>query len=711
MKTQKKIALLFLILFLLSTDLAFSWLYKTRKIECPVCHYINDCCNSRCSVDLSYYRQYWHSPFLHEMSDQCYIYHCQNCRFSILEVDFYPPEPPRPAEDIQYMKHVVDSFDFSHLKEKYKDDDLPRLYVNEIMLKLYSKGIQPTEWREELLGFDDMTFVKFNFIIGYEYQKLQCYDEAREAFQQALFELNRSRDKMRKPQPLDYEYYLYLGSINYFLGHPIEAIRDYERGMKMVDRSTKTFMDNNSSELYFLNCFYHNSTEVLGPFWENPIQFIFEIRNIAFMRAFHIPFDSTLLAILVWFLLAGCWVAASILEKRLNKWPRKILFWLFTLPISLIVAGMATYRLDVQHSLRSMLLVTGIWMILYLAWKRVLQRKFADYGSTHILLSKKYSRLFAGSLFAPWFLFFYASDDFMYELFRLFMFNNNDWHSHLEWMGFTLISLLLWLFLAIGVFLIHSVLSFFFKQEKPGRRYFILSIVFTTSLFLIPVKLMIISRSSHRIDFTFLLLGTSWYVLFLLLETYVAKPLASRFKAFNRLRYAYESSHWKFIRLLFLIYPAAFHIYPNKDYFLKHMLYLLFWPAILGLIFLFHYLMAKTFKDSRNKIGYSISLTLFSTVAIYASMELADVSEYLWINTPGFYLLGGILSFTFIRQYKAYAKRLQDQGKSLPSLYAYLSYNHLWYIIEGSFIVLPLLYAIIWSNRAGYALVELQNGH
>lgn len=716
MKVTCKPILIFLFFIFLIPPLLHPWSYSTRKIECPLCHHVNKCCHSSCLVLLTYYRQYWHFPFVYEISDQSFIYHCQNCRFTIFEEDLFSvflekssegDQPPQP-EDLQYAKEVLGTFDFSHLHEKYKDKDLPRYYQNEILRNLYSKGFKNFEWRLEQMGLPEMINVSFNFIIGYEYQQAQCYDEAKAAFQQALFELNRVRDNILVHQPPTYEYYLYLGSLNYFLDRPIEAIRDYEWGMKLVDRTTCFSFDNQHTQLYLHNCFYHNSKDVLGPFWENPFRYSYHIRNIVFMRVFHIPFDSTLLAILVWFILAGLWFSVSKIEKKISQKNSAHLFYFFTVPVTLAITGFASYFLDFQYSLRSLLLITGLWSIFFLSTKKILQKKLSLSEVTAILLSRKYMFLYAGCLLVPWLLFFYVIDDFGIEIFRLILSNAVDFYNSTNWVMTYLKCLLVFLLATLGTYIIHVLLSLFSKQDKPGRWFSPTSLSFTAFLFFSLSWFMLKSRGHYNSDFLFLTFGTSWYLLFLLLEKYVAKPLASRFKAFNRLRYAFERSHWKYIRLLFLIYPAAFHIYPKDMFFHRYIPYTFFWPLFGGFIFLLHYLMAKTFKDSRNKLDYSILLTLLSTVSLYAAMELADFSEYLWADTPGFYLLGGILFLTFSRQYKAYAQRLQDNGKRIPTLYAYLSYNRLWYIIEGSFIVLPVLYMIIWSNRAGYAYYELQ---
>jgi hypothetical protein len=688
-------------------------------MECPLCYHVNECCRAGRSILLSHYRQFWHYPFVYEISDYWLSYHCQNCRFTIERRDFLyvfmehnlPEAPPPLPEDIQYAKDVLGTFNFSHLHEKYKDKDLPRYHQKEIMRTLYSKGFKNTEWRMEQMGLPDTFFVKLNFIIGYEYLQVQCYDEAKAAFRQALFELNRSRDKMRKPQPPDFEYYLYLGSLNYFLGRPNEAILDYERGMKLVDRSTRLSAADIHTQLYLHNCFYQNSVEVLGTFWDHPIRFLFQIRNIFFMRAFHIPFDSTLLAILALFILAGLWIITSKFEKSLAKKQSScLLFYLFTVPATLTLTGLVSYHLDFQYSLRSLLFITGLWSIFFLSVKKVLKKKSKLSKASEILLSPKYKILYAATLLLPWVLFIFVIDDFWLELYRLFLGNAVDYSRQIEWVITVVESLSLCLLIAVGTFTIHTLLPPHTKNGKPWKWYIPASYFFTALLFLIPFWFMLKSRGHVNSDFLFLTFGTSWYILFLLLEKYAAKPIASKFKRFYRLRYAYESSHWKFIRLLFLIYPAAFHIYPKKEYFLQHMLYLLFWPAVSGFIFLLHYLIAQTFKDSRNKLDYSILLTLLSTTSIWAAMELADVSEYFWIGTPGFYLAGGILWLTFTFQYKAYAQTQQNQGKSLPIYFTYLKYNRLQYIIEGSYIILPFIYTIIWCIKYSIAYAEFWYG-
>jgi tetratricopeptide (TPR) repeat protein len=599
------------------------------------------------------------------------------------------------------------SYDLSEFGDKYKNKDLPRYAQNEIMRALYSKGFKSKYWQEDFPHVADLFFVKLDFIIGYEYLKEQRYDKARDAFEMALFEINRYKENLNRPR-LNYEYYLYLGSIQYFLGFPDEAIKAYERGLGVILRMDPIKSGLDKLELYQLNCFYENCQEVMGPFVEKPISFLLGVRNIVFTRAFNITFDGFLFAILFWFVLSVFWIYSAKLEAYLTRSSLIYFTKLGKFLISLAAVALIADKFAIHQSLRTLLLICGLWFLSYFIAQKI-SRSRPQIRKTHHLLIWRHSKITClASIALPWIMFLFYADRYLYELGRLFWIKGTYWRENEESIEFVFNSLLFWLLLAVGIYTIHFLLSFFVRKDRPGFIYSLAAVVLSAPLFYMLIPYLLAERHSWHTDgFFHLAIGLTWYLAFLGLEYFIARPLANQLTEFKRLKIVHSNKLWHLVRLSFLIYPAVLHADPSSsDFFFNHT-YLLFWPAITGLVYILHLSMAKIFKDSRGKLDYSLLVSLLSMTLMVIAMVVANMYNEPYEDIPSFYIIGGIIWFCLILQYKPKRPHPLRPAGEPPKFFKYLYYNRLWGLIEWSFILLPILYGIIYSTWAGHKLASM----
>jgi hypothetical protein len=612
------------------------------------------------------------------------------------------------TEDFDHTDNVVAKFDFSYYGNKYDGKDLPRYHQYEIMKELYSQKFINENWQLESPIIDNIAPVRLNFIIGYEYHQAGFYDKAVEAFAESFKHLTRiMKDPTLEPQKRC-ELLLFSGSIKYFLGEPYsEVINDYEHGMRMADAYKYWSRER---ELLIINSFYHNSIAVLGPFTEHPFRFAIGMRNIAYMRAFYIPFDASLLSILLFIGMISLWLAGEIVPVKQWNIRRGFLFFFFVSPITIGIANYVFYRFKVHGSLRSLLFIEGLWIFLFYLFHKVIRNKFAEREIPQAMLSFKHKLLFILTLTIPWILFFSFSKDFEKELRRLFWPWQEFYDGGYKWITSSLGTMKYFFILAIGIYILHVLASFASKNKKPGISSSILSAGASAFLFYTIARGMQVSTPDDQAPLFVLFVGTLWFVLFLVIEYFIIRPVAEKFPRLWRLKFSYTSIHWILIRLAFFAYPGGFvviHLRYNLFMLLTSLIVSTYWLIVSGLIFILHYFMAKIFTESRDKIKYSILVTTISITASYLSMSLADVSKPYASPVPGLLILSGIFWLSLILQIEYHVRRAAEKGKKTPKLFQYLYYNRLWGAIEFSYIFLPILYAIIRANQTGYELVRL----
>lgn len=693
---------------------------KVNYVSCPVCQHVNACCK-RNNWDLDWdYNQYVHRPFMLVNYDLWTVYHCRVCRFTCFERDLseiygktymYGSVETPCTEDFDHTDNVVAKFDFSLYGDTYDGKDLPRYHQYEIMKKLYSKSFVNEMWQLENPIIDDIAPVKLNFIIGYEYHQAGFYDKAVEAFAESFNHLTRIMKDPKLNPRIQCGLLLFSGSIKHFLGEPYsEVIEDYEQGMRMSDVFK---YHSRGRELLIINSFYHNSIKVLGPFTEHPFRFIFGMRNIAWMRAFYIPFDASLLSSLLFIGVISLWFAGEIVP--VNRWNirRRFTFFCIVSPMTIGITNYVFYRLKVHGSLRSLLFIEGLWILLFYLFHKIIKIKFEDRKIPHTLLSTKYKLLLFLTLSIPWILFFSFSKNFEKELIRLFWPWRDFYDGGYEWIMASIGSMKYFLILALGVYIIPILLSFFSKKKKPGFLISILSAGISASLFYFLAQSMRVSTPGDRAPLFALFMGTLWFIFFLSIEYRIVRPLAEAFPRLWRLKFSYSSLHWILVRFAFLAYPGGFvviHLRYNLFMLLTFLIVSTFWLIVSGLIFILHYFMAKIFKESVGKLKYSILVTALSISASYLSMSLADISKPYASPIPGLFILSGAIWLSLILQFKYHVRRAAESGKKTPNFLQYLHYNRLWGLIEFSYFFLPILYAIIRANKTGYELVRLTFG-
>lgn len=612
----------------------------------------------------------------------------------VFRVGAINPEDRQDPEDIQYTRDVMASFDFSRYHDRYQNKDLPRYLQYEIIRKLYTREFNKEGLDREITGIDCVFFAKINFIIGYGYYHANQHEKAIEAFQRGLANLDRFLGTNQ-----NYQYYLLRGSISYFLGDPIKAIRNYEKGIQLVEKSDwfpDMFDEVNQLDAFFLNC-----KEVLGPFVEKPFSYLFYIRNIAFVRAFNITFDGYLLGILLFIGLLAGWAYLSKYERRKNSRSPSLIYIFLTFPISLELVIWFFYKFRVHQSLRSVLLVMGTWMLIYRIAGSVIQKHHSGNNNLPAIFSSWFKILYRILLFIPWIMFAIATKLTHFELYRFFWGRMSNGVMYAENLGLIIASLLFWFPVVIGIYGVHAFFSRLTPKERDGIVYSILTVFCSLILFLIPVWFMLKARGDADRNLFYLVTSVIWYALFIWFEYRVARPFSVRYSFFRRWTYAYKSRHWLFIKTLFFFYPFFFLMFPQKEYFVRNLAFMLFWPVVAVFLYLLHYLMARLFPESKQKMDYSILITIWSLVVMYVAMPFADVSEYYFEDFPVLYIAGGVLWFTLWFQYKKRLERTGESGK-VPVFLEYFNNYRLFWVLELALIWLPLIYAIIWSNSIGY---------
>lgn len=690
------------------------------QVSCPVCRYENECCHIYYGAIDNRYNQYSHVPFMNEQSDVWSIYHCRACRFTCLEKDLgeiygkkycWDYGPPC-AEDIEYTRKVMESFDFSYYGDKYDGKDLPRYNQYEIMKKLYSKKFVKRYWEIGGIFGDEVSHIKMGFIIGLEYHRAGLLDKATEAFVDTYKELKNLMNRTNLRDKDKCILYLYSGSIKYFLDQPLgEVIADYEKGMTLTD-DFRSYISH--WELIMKNSFYHNSIFALGPFFDNPFRFVFKMRNIAFMRAFYISFDIFLLSILMFFVMMGMWFAVEKISLNRSYGQTRFLFIFITLPLTIGTTSFFFYKCHIHASFRSLLFIGGVWSLLFYFSKKIIHGKRIRNQSIKAILRPRYKGLFIATLLIPWALLFYTSPSIREEMVSLFWATRIFYDGGYEWAKAAFDSMIFFLWLSFGVYSIHFLFSFLPKKESPGLLYQTFSSAVSIYLFW---HMTVIVRLQDFIkeDYLFaLFIGTLWFVLFVLLEYQIVRPLTSRFPYLWRLGFHLDCAHWKMIKLAFFAYPVAFVISRARfdGEFLKLLLiYSAFWPIVFLLLFTLHFLMSKIFKESRSKLDYSILTTILSFIAIYLSLSFCDLPpSYPYTNDVlPFYIILGILWLSLYLQIKYRILNRPTESKPLPKFFQILLYNRLWSFVEFSIIWLPILYGIIWCNRAGYQYLSQFN--
>ena len=606
---------------------------------------------------------------------------------------------PPCQEDLQHAQEVMARFDFSRFGDKFENKELPRYLQYEIMRDIYRKSFINEDWQEEYVRVDSMFFIRLNFIIGYEYYHAGNLDKAKSYFEEALFQLNRHHENPSSYESLQI-HHLFLGSIQYFLGNTDEAVREYERGIKHVGIIDDVDMRN--YEVYQLNCFYENTAKICGSFFEQPFLFLTRVRNIFFMRAFNITFDAFLIALLFWLVLSCFWIFAAKAETYLNKSINIYLIRMGKFLITLAAVCLLTNSLAIHNSLRSLILISGSWFLASFISLKFIKSRHPK-TQTHRLLISIHSRLIClASITLPWAMFFFVKDNYLQELDRLFRMTDNYWGDKADWIGFTFNSLIFLLLLAVGVYAIHFLLSFFVKKEKPGFIYSLVGIILSAPLFYLVFPYLMAAKPYQYKDYNYLFTCTTWYVSFLGLEYFIARPIALQLPEFERLNIAHSSMFWHFIRILFLVYPALLSIDKNKVDFSKTLTYLPFWPVVTGLVFVLHFSMAKIFEQYRNKIDYSILISILSMAIMYIAMVAVGISDIPQEEFPIYYILWGIIWLCLVLQYKPKRPNPLRQFRESPALFKYIYYNRYWSLVEFSFILMPILYGIIYSTWAGH---------
>jgi tetratricopeptide (TPR) repeat protein len=671
-------------------------------LECPLCSFKNQGGHGTFDdLENDYPTLPGERPFCRERIDHDLVYHCRNCRFTcfmrelrdVFRVGAINPEDRQDPEDIQYTRDVMASFDFSRYHDRYQNKDLPRYLQYEIIRKLYTREFNNEGFDREITGIDCVFFAKINFIIGYGYYHANRHEKAIEAFQRGLTHLDKFSGANN-----NYLYYLLRGSISYFLGDPIKAIGNYEKGIQLVEKSD--WFPDMYDEVNQLDSFFLNSKEVLGPFVEKPFSYLFYIRNIAFVRAFNITFDGYLLGILLFIGLLAGWAYLSKYERRTNSRSPSLIYIFLTFPISLELAIWFFYKFRVHQSLRSVLLVMGTWMLIYRIAGSIIQNRHSGNNNLPAIFSNRFKILYRILLFIPWIMFAIATKLTHFELLRFFWGRMSNGVMYAENLGFIVTSLLFWFPVVIGIYGVHAFFSRLTPKERDGIVYSILTVFCSLVLFLIPVWFMLKTRWKADRNLFYLVISVIWYALFIWFEYKVARPFSMSYSFFRRWSYAYNSRHWILIRILFFFYPACFYVFPQKEHFVRNLAFMFFWPVVAVVLYAMHYGMARLFPESKQKMDYSILITILSLVVMYVAMPLADVSKYYFEDFPVLYIAGGVLWFTLWFQYKKRLERTGESGK-VPVFVEYFNNNRLFWVVEFALIWLPVLYIIIWSNTIG----------
>ena len=674
---------------------------KVIKCACPFC-------GTKNPLDVVFshhgyiYNPLLHFPFDYELGNFPGIYHCKGCRFTCCEWEIEyvygakagnnEPEPVDPR-DIQTAREVMSTFDFSGLSPRYKTRDLPKHRQLEIIEQIYKRGFKNDVHGRTFAMHSDSFFLSLYFLMGYYYHEAQMPEKSRAAFEKALVYLEKEKNRYKEMEryynrePEGYYHYidLYSGSINYFLGKKRRAIQDYEIGMAKIDRL-------DAPVLYHKNLFYFNSRIVLGPFIEHPLSYCFQIRNIFFSRYFNITFDEFLFSLIFWLSLIGLWILAAKHERLFSPF----LPYVFSLSATACFA----YGFRIHESLRAILFIDAVWGALFYLAAWLLRKKFHAAGLAGKLLAVRYKTLCWLVLLTPLVMFFFTIESPVEEIRKLFWLSPLYWGNNREWIQFAFDSLKYWIPMEIGVYLIHFLFATAFKKEKPGVVRSILATATSLALFWFPAQYFLRYSKEEFPEWFFLGVGTLWFILFLILEFKIIRPLISRSPLFRQLNLSIDSQIWNIVRFTFMICPSVCLLNPGVRNFDKIFRFIPFWGVALGLIYAIHVFMARVFIKSRNKLDYSLLTTILSGLAIYLSMRYWDNTDLLDETGAALYIVLGIWFVGFLKVYQFESERLKTGGGSLPRFLQYVYYNRLWAVVKFLMVILPIIYAVIWNENS-----------
>ncbi len=648
------------------------------------------------------YNPLLHFPFDYEIGNFPSIYHCRNCRFTCAgdHVEYIfgasdggnDPDPPDP-KDIQMAREVMETFDFSHLSPRYQSRDLPKHRQLEIIEKIYLEGFTNAIFGRYFTRYSDRFFLRLYFCMGYCYHEAQMPEKSRIAFEKALVYLEKEKNRYKEMErienrePEGYYHYidLYSGSINYFLGRTRRAIQDYEKGMAKIDRREDPV-------LYHKNLFYFNSRIVLGPFIEHPLSYCFQIRNIFFSRYFNITFDEFLFSLTFWLSLIGLWILAAKHERLFSPF--------FPYVISLSATACFAYGFQVHESLRAIFFIGAVWGGLFYLGDMLLRKTFHAAGLAGKLLGAKYKTLSWLVVLTPLVMFFFTVESPVEEIRKLFWLSPLYWHNNREWIQFAFDTLKYWIPVVMGIYIIYFLFATIFKKEKPGVIRSILATSISIALFWFPAQYFLRHSKDSLPEWFFLAVGTLWFILFLLLEFKIVRPLISRSPSFRQLNLAIDSQIWNVVRFMFLIVPTVCMVNPGVRNFDKIYRFIPFWGVVLGMIYAIHVLMAKGFTKSRNQWDYSILTTILSGLMIYFLMVYWNNTHPLYETGAALYIVLGVLLAGILHLYEFELCKGVERGGSTTQDFKYFYYNRFWGVVKILTVILPIIYAIIWNENS-----------
>ena len=614
----KGVLLIVLLVMIWRPGFGYKGVYKVVPEKCPSCGFEEE--HPRTSPAPMYaYNPYFHRAFQFESQDEFDVWHCRNCKFTALGIEAYKAfadllMPPK-AEDIQFAKDVA--AELNHLRVRYKQRPLPRYLQYEILERTI---------REPR---DDKFWMKFYFIKGFEYYHHNMPDKARAAFTKSIEILDtipkEDKDNWRLKS------LLFRIGIEHFLGNSDQALQQYEEALR-PDYSHP------HPHVYWKNCFYFNSKEIAGSFWDNPVRYMFKMRNIFLLRFFNITFIQLFLGILIG--IALFWNLSFALRwKRIERVG-------IILP-GTIIAFFYIKLFEIHRSIMSVLLITCVWGAIFLIGK---------------LFKNGHSYLYVIVLLLPWMM-LWNSVNFFEELQRVLYPMSSEIGILLQdGIDFSIYTLGLWILLAAGTYFIHFI--------RPQ------SIVasFVSLLLFFPVSTHLIQNNLLRDEYSryYFIVPIVWYGLIILLEYGCSRKIPLELPFSKRLHRMHDGVAWSVNRFFFLIYPVVMLVDIKDDSLWSDLKYLPFW----GLVLLAMWLL--------RKISDSIPMTILMLILTGMAMFYYDNPHPDHLEGPIFFFLTGILWLCLLVPFAARLKKKLG--------------NKFFLTFSTAFFVLPILYAIfrVW---------------
>ena len=615
---KRKTLLLVLIMGLCWPGYGFKGIYIDGPEQCPVCGF-EEAHPLGYRINRNYYNPIAHWPLQYETQDFWPVWHCRNCKFTSFEMDMKDVYTDffgavKPENRLRAQKIVAQ---LEHLRKQYRLRVLPRHLQYEIL---------KSSMRKEK---SSIFMLRFYFILGYEYHEAGMREKAIGALERARDILERCKKEYPKNFQLDLA--LYSGGIHYLSGHRDQALQEYEMGLESIP------LDGYHT-LFWKNCFYLNSLEIQGSFWDRPLIYLFSMRNIFLLRYFDITCWGLIAAVLVGGLVIGFWIVLGGLEQRRTVTQPKMIAAFFTVFTTLIYI----YSFEIHHSLFAVSLISCVWAALFVLSK--------TRDTFHKIL-------FFTALSLPWLALFLSTDIFR-EIQRVFSLTGAEIGNIKSGLEFTIYTLTLWLPLAAAAYLIH----FIFPRALVSTSMSLL-LFFPASAYLMENNLVKDYYSLH-----YFYVPIAWYGLLILIEYGILRriPLESPFS--KRLRRMHDGAAWSVNRLFFLIYPAIILMNTQKDSLWSDLTFLPFWGLVLlGMILL-------------HKLSNSTPMAILSLMLTFIAMFHYDNPYPQDINGPIFYFLTGVLWLSFLMPF---AHRLK---KNFGMRFIY--------VVSSAYILLPIIYAV-----------------